>query len=83
MKVHAVLKTYSTGTAYIEEIYSSKKKAQEWIDDYAEMDAACGWGVTKEVTGYGSDNVLLTTIKAPSGNPESTIRFHVVSKDVK
>jgi uncharacterized protein VirK/YbjX len=80
-KSHVVIKTYHTGTAYPEAVFSSKKKAQAYIDEYAAMDEKAGWAVTKQMESYGASKVLLTTIS--NDIPMSTICFHVSSHEVQ
>jgi hypothetical protein len=80
-KAHVVMKTYHTGTSYPEAIFTSKKKAQAYIDEYALMDENAGWTVTKEMENFGAKKVLLTTVSR--GDTINTLRFYVHSDEVK
>lgn len=78
MKAHAVVKVYSNGASAIQKIFSSKRKAQDYIYKWAEVDKKDGWDVyNRKDPVYG-----MVTVKE-KGAASNTVREYVVSMDVE
>ena len=78
MKAHAVVKVYSNGASAIQKIFSSKKKAQEYIYKWAEVDKRDGWDVY-----HKHDPVFgMMTVKE-KGSLSNTIQEYIVSMEME
>ena len=78
MKAHVVMKVYSNGASAIQKIFSSKKKAQEYIYKWAEVDRLDGWNVY-----HKKDPVFgMKTVKE-KGSLSNMIQEYIVSMEVE
>ncbi len=82
---YVVLKEYINNVSIVEEVYSSKKKAQAHIDNIKYWCDKDGWSVTNKSRYMSSHDgyVPCIEIQAPSGNTQSTERYYIIVKEIK
>lgn len=89
MYVHQIIKVYSTGTAYVEQTFSSKKKAEDKLNHIREVDEQYGWTWTdKDVCGepFRRWNKAVWTsgwkVESPSKDAKQTIFYFIEKHEV-
>lgn len=89
MYVHQIIKVYSTGTAYVEHTFSSKKKAEDMLKHIRAVDEQYGWTWTdKDSWGEpvrrwnSADCVFGWKVESPSKNVKDTIFYFIEKHEV-
>lgn len=84
MKCYVILREYHNNVSIVEEVYSSKKKAQAHIDNIKYWCDKDGWSVTKNYRHMdGGKKVECIEIHSPTGRKESTERYYIIVKEIK
>lgn len=84
MKCYVILREYYNNVSIVEEVYSSKKKAQAHIDNIKYWCDKDGWSVTKNYRHMdGGKKVECIEIQSPTGRKESTERYYIIVKEIK
>lgn len=88
MKVHQIIKVYSTGTAYVEYTFSSKKKADDMLKHIRSLDEQSNWTWTDKdrwgaVRRWSTGDVFMGwKVIPPSGNERDIVYYFIESHEV-
>lgn len=77
MKVHIWIKTYSTDTSYVEDVFTSRKKAEEALAYYIKMDTDNGHVMTQEFDNHHRD--IVYTVQGSN----DFMRYRIQTKEIK
>lgn len=80
--VYVVLKEYHNNVAVVEQVFSSKEKAEAhvaWIIESAKKD---GWTVSNQYRFMRAAKAFCVQIDSPSGRHESLERFYILKEPV-
>lgn len=86
-KVHILMKHYANNVSVIEQVFSSRKRAEEhreWIADLSKKD---GWTIVKSAVVYVWDSRFSkrewgVRVVPPSGDMKQAVTYYIMTENV-
>lgn len=82
MAVYILQKFYNNNVSVIMDTFSSKKKADAYLEEYLSWCEKDGWEVAQFIELFG-DHLRGSKITPPSGNQSHVERFVITKQEVK
>lgn len=85
MYVYVLVKEYYNNVAIVEQVFSSKKKADDHLNWLISINRKEGWNITHGETHYihkNGNKVHFVEFGAPSGNPNNLERRYILKEQV-
>lgn len=85
MYVYVLVKEYSNNVAIVEQVFSSKKKADDHLKWLISMNHKDGWTISRGEAYYvhkNGERVPFVEFGAPSGNPNNLERRYILKEQV-
>jgi orotate phosphoribosyltransferase-like protein len=83
MKCYVILREYHNNVAVVDAVLSSKKKAEKYIERVKYWCDKDGWCVLPISRYMNGKEIKGIEIQSPTGNPNNTERYYIITKEIE